>query len=29
MAIGHADPDAPVNTLRSERFGIDEFAVWI
>ena len=29
MAIGHADPDAPVNTLTSERFGVDEFAVWI
>ena len=29
MAIGHADPEAPVNTLTSERFGVDEFAVWI
>lgn len=26
MALGHADPDAPVNTLRSERAAVDEFA---
>jgi nitroreductase len=26
MALGHADPDAPVNRLRSERVSVDEFA---
>ena len=25
MALGHADPDAPVNQLRSERAALDEF----
>jgi nitroreductase len=25
MAIGHADPDAPVNTLRSERMATDQW----
>ncbi|MEA1941478.1 MAG: nitroreductase [Pseudomonadota bacterium] len=28
MALGHADPDAPVNTLRSERAPVEEFAVF-
>ena len=28
MAMGHADPDAPENTLVSERAAIDEFATW-
>lgn len=26
MALGHADPDAPVNRLRTERAPVDEFA---
>ncbi len=26
MALGYADPDAPVNQLRSERASVDEFA---
>ncbi|HWU67434.1 MAG TPA: nitroreductase [Stenotrophobium sp.] len=26
MALGHADPSAPVNRLRSERAAVDEFA---
>ena len=26
VALGHADPDAPVNRLRSERAEVDEFA---
>lgn len=26
MALGHADPDAPVNRLRSERAAVEEFA---
>jgi hypothetical protein len=29
MAIGHADPDAPVNTLVSERLPLDEWATWV
>jgi len=29
MAIGQADPEAPVNRLESERLAVDEFAVWI
>lgn len=29
MALGYADPDAPVNTLRSERASLDEFATFI
>jgi len=29
VAIGHADPDAAVNSLRSERFALDEFATFI
>lgn len=28
LALGHADPDAAVNTLRSERARVDEFAVF-
>ncbi len=28
MAIGHADPDAPINRLRSERAPVDEFATF-
>jgi nitroreductase len=28
MAIGYADPTAPINTLRSERAALDEFAVF-
>jgi nitroreductase len=26
LALGHADPDAPINSLRTERAGLDEFA---
>jgi nitroreductase len=26
IGLGHADPDAPVNTTRTERAGVDEFA---
>lgn len=29
MALGHADPDAPVNTLRSHRAPLDEFVEFI
>lgn len=29
VAIGHADPDAPVNGLRSERFGLEEFTTFV
>lgn len=29
MAIGHADPDAPVNTLVSDRLPLDEWATWV
>jgi len=29
MAIGHADPDAPVNTLVSDRLALDEWATWV
>ena len=29
VAIGHADPDAPVNSLRSERFPLEEFATFV
>lgn len=29
MAIGHADPDAPINTLQSERMPIDEWARFV
>lgn len=29
VAIGHADPDAPVNALRSERFPLEEFATFV
>ncbi len=29
MALGYADPDAPVNKLRSSRAEVDEFAVFI
>jgi nitroreductase len=28
MALGFADPDAPENTLRSDRAGVDEFATF-
>ncbi|PWE17139.1 nitroreductase family protein [Marinicauda salina] len=28
MALGHADPDAPVNRLRAERAEVDEFATF-
>ena len=28
MALGYADPDAPVNRLRSERVGVDEMATF-
>ena len=28
LALGHADPDAPVNTLRSERAPVADFAVF-
>ncbi|MCH9828857.1 MAG: nitroreductase [Gammaproteobacteria bacterium] len=28
MAIGHADPDAPVNRLRSRRLPLDQFVQW-
>ena len=29
MAIGHADPDAPVNTLESARMPLDQWATWV
>lgn len=29
MAIGHADPDAPVNSLESERMPLDEWARFV
>ncbi|MCP3935512.1 MAG: nitroreductase [Actinomycetia bacterium] len=29
MAIGHRDPDDPVNGLRAERFSVDEFTKWV
>ncbi|MEM9042718.1 MAG: nitroreductase [Actinomycetota bacterium] len=29
MAIGHADPDAPVNTLESPRMPLDQWARWV
>ena len=29
MAVGHADPDAPVNTLESERMPFDEWATFV
>jgi nitroreductase len=29
MSIGYADPTAPVNSLRSERFSVDQFATWL
>jgi nitroreductase len=29
MAIGHGDDDHPVNALRSERLGVDDFARWV
>ena len=28
MALGYADPDDPINQLRSERAGVDEFATF-
>lgn len=29
MAIGHADPDAPINTLRTERLPLDQWATFV
>ena len=29
MAIGHADPDAPVNSLESPRMPLDQWARWV
>jgi hypothetical protein len=29
MSIGHADPDAPINTLRSERMPLEEWARFV
>jgi len=29
VALGHADPDAPVNTLRADRMPLEEWATWI
>ena len=29
MAIGYADPDAKVNSYRTERIGLDEFVKWV
>lgn len=29
MAIGHADPDAPVNSLVSDRLPLDAWATWV
>jgi len=29
MALGHADPDAPVNSLRSERLPLDQWATFV
>ncbi|MFP5489813.1 MAG: nitroreductase [Acidimicrobiia bacterium] len=29
MAIGHADPDAPINTLQSERMPLDDWATFL
>jgi nitroreductase len=29
MALGHVDESAPVNSLRSERFSVDEFAKFV
>ena len=29
IALGHVDETAPVNTLRSERFSVDEFAKFV
>lgn len=26
IALGHADPDAPINATRTDRAGVDEFA---
>ncbi|MDE2597378.1 MAG: nitroreductase family protein, partial [Sphingomonadales bacterium] len=28
MALGRIDPDAPENTLVSERAAVDDFAIW-
>ena len=28
MALGHIDPDAPVNGLKTERANLDEFATF-
>ena len=29
MALGHADWDAPVNSLESERMPVDDWATWV
>jgi nitroreductase len=29
VAVGHADPDAPVNTVRSERMPLEEWATFV
>jgi nitroreductase len=29
MAIGHADEDAPINSLRTERMPVDEWATFV
>ncbi|MGH1504220.1 MAG: nitroreductase [Acidimicrobiales bacterium] len=29
VALGHRDPEATVNTLRSRRLGVDDFARWV
>jgi nitroreductase len=29
MSIGHPDPSAPINTLKSERMALDEFATFV
>lgn len=29
VALGHADPDEPVNSLRSERFPLEDFATFV
>lgn len=29
VAVGHADPDAPVNSLRSQRMPLDEWATFV
>ena len=29
MAVGYADPDAPVNAVESPRMELGEFAAWV